>query len=322
MILFHKGAKKMVTVQPFYKIEKKHLPPTEKEEKKIEHVNAEPQKEVKKPAPKEKPVVKKMSAAAPEPVKVAKPEPEKKPEPVKEEKGAEREYGKIVVYTCITGGYDELRKPVKTEGVDFICFTDDMNMASNGWTLRPMPDGLDGLTTAKKQRMVKILPHKYLPEYDISIYVDGSFDVKANVKEFLNDIIYTGYSIFIPTHPSRDCIYKECEVVKKIKKDTTDLPDKQMKKYREEGFPERFGLTQNNVIVRWHNNEDCIEVMEVWADQIRNFSHRDQLSFFYALWKTKATCFKALDKKTCDSKYFHWNTRHGKKKTVVTTKKK
>lgn len=242
----------------------------------------------------------------PQPVKLA----TKRSDFVKTEKKEEKKLGKIVVYTCITGGYDDLRKPVKTDGVDYICFTDDLNMPANGWELRPMPDGLDGLTKAKQQRMVKILAHKYLPDYDISIYVDGSFEVKADVKEFIKPFIYDGHTIFIPEHPARNCIYKECETVKKIKKDTTDLPDKQMKKYREEGFPERFGLTQNNVIVRWHNNDDCIQVMEVWAEQVRNFSHRDQLSFFYALWKTKATCFKALDKKTCNSKYFKWNFKH------------
>lgn len=256
-----------------------------------------------------------------------KPEPKAEEKPVEKiaapvvEKKPEQKCGKIVVYTCITGGYDNLRKPVKTEGVDYICFTDDMSMAANGWTLKPMPEGLEGLTKAKQQRMVKILPHKYLPEYDISIWVDGSVEVKADVKEFLNGIIYSGYSIFIPTHPARSCIYKECDVVKKIKKDTTDLPDKQMKKYREEKYPENNGLVQSNIMVRWHNNEDCKEVMEVWAGEIREFSHRDQLSFNYALWKTKATCFKALDKKTCNSKYFKWNVRHNVTTTAKPIKK-
>ena len=237
-------------------------------------------------------------------------------------KKPEREYGKIVVYTCVTGGYDTLRQPVKTNGVDYVCFTDNTGMTANGWKLRPMPEGLEGLSKVKQQRMVKVLPHKYLPEYDISIWVDGSVEVKADVKEFLSSIIYSGYSIFIPTHPARSCIYKECDVVKKIKKDTTDLPDKQMKKYREEKYPENNGLVQSNIMVRWHNNEDCIEVMEAWAAEIREFSHRDQLSFNYALWKTKATCFKALDKKTCNSKYFKWNTRHNVGPTVKTNKKK
>ena len=217
---------------------------------------------------------------------------------------------KMVVYTCITGGYDNLITPVKTEGVDYICFTDNMSIKPNGWEIKPLPDGLDGLTNVKKQRMVKVLAHKYLPEYDISIWVDGSVEIKGNVREFIAPFIHSGKSVFIPEHPSRKCIYKETVAVKAIKKDTTDLPDKQMKKYRAEKFPENYGLVQSNIMVRWHNNEDCIELMEAWAKEIREFSHRDQLSFNYVLWKTKSTCFKYLDKKTCNSKYFNWIMKH------------
>ena len=248
----------------------------------------------------------------PQPVKLA----TKRSDFVKTEKKDEKKLGKIVVYTCITGGYDNLIQPKKTDGVDYVCFTDNTNVDPKGWELRPMPDGLEGLSKVKQQRMVKVLAHRYLPEYDISIWVDGSVEVKDDVKEFIKPFIHDGHSVFIPEHPARSCIYKECETVKKIKKDTTDLPDKQMKKYREEGFPEKYGLVQSNIMVRWHNNEDCKEVMEVWAKEIRNFSHRDQLSFNYALWKTKATCFKALDKKTCNSKYFKWNVGHGNRKAV------
>ena len=247
--------------------------------------------------------------AATEPVKTV----EKPKEEVKVEEKPDvlaKECGKIVVYTCITGGYDNLIKPVKTKCVDYICFTDNLEINPNGWELRPIPEDVKDLSKVKQQRMVKVLPHKYLPEYDISIWVDGSVEVKADVKEFIKDFIYCGKSIFIPEHPARNCIYKECNAVKALKKDTTDLPDKQMKKYKEEGFPEKYGLVQSNIMVRWHNNEDCKEVMEIWANEIRNLSHRDQLSFNYALWKTKATCFKALDKKTCNSKYFKWNVKH------------
>lgn len=256
-------------------------------------------------------------------VPVRKPVAKKKEETKPVKKPAQvREYGKIVVYTCVTGGYDKLHKPVKTPGVDYICFTDNLKAEPNGWELRPMPKGLEDLSKVKQQRMVKLLPHKYLPEYDISIWVDGSVDVKSDVKEFLNGIIYTGYSVFIPAHPVRRCIYDECTAVKALKKDTSDMPDKQMKKYQEEGFPRRFGLCQTNIMVRWHNNEDCIVLMEAWAEEIRNYSHRDQLSFNYAVWKTKSTCFKALDKKTCESKYFYWNRAHAGNKTVKTVKKK
>ena len=293
MRLFHRGPNKktMANTSPFYKIEKKPEPVEEKpvklDEKKPEPVVGAAKKEPEKPV-----------------VKIEKPRPN---------------YGKVVVYTCVTGGYDELRVPVKTDGVDYVCFTDNTGMTANGWSLRPIPEGLEGLTNVKKQRMVKVLPHRYLPDYDMSIWVDGSVEVKANVIDFLSGILEDGRSIYIPEHPARKCIYSECDVVKKIKKDTTDLPDKQMKKYRGEGFPKDYGLVQSNIMARRHNDKECIRVMEAWAAEIREFSHRDQLSFNYALWKTNASCFKYLDKKTCNSKYFFWNPRHGK---IKASKKK
>lgn len=218
---------------------------------------------------------------------------------------------KIVVYTCITGGYDALISPFKTPDVDYICFTDNMKQEANGWELRPIPEELLTLSKVKQQRLVKVSPHKYLSEYDISIWVDGSIEIKDNVKEFIKEFIYSGQSIFIPTHPQRSCIYKECDAVKQLKKDKTDLPDKQMKKYREEGYPENNGLVETNIVVRWHNNQDCIDVMETWGEEIKNFSHRDQLSFNYSLWKNHSQALKTLDKRTSHSKYFNWTT-HGK----------
>lgn len=83
---------------------------------------------------------------------------------------------KIVCYTCITGGYDRLKEPlVVSKGIDYICFTDNPFLKSKVWQARPIPKELDYLSNVKKQRIVKICPHRYLKEYDISIWVDGSF---------------------------------------------------------------------------------------------------------------------------------------------------
>ena len=58
-----------------------------------------------------------------------------------------------------------------------------------------------------------------------------------------------------------------------------------MKRYVKEGFPRFFGLTENGILVREHNNEDCIRIMDTWWDEVLNYSRRDQLSFMYAIWK-------------------------------------
>ena len=223
---------------------------------------------------------------------------------------------KIVVYTCITGGYDNLIKPsIVTPGVDYVCFTDNPELKSNIWKIRPIPEELLGYSKVKQQRGVKILPHRYLPEYDISIWIDANVDTKGNLNEYLKGLDFTKYSVFIPEHPARKCIYQEkemCVKIKKIKGDQIKIAERQMQRYKDEGFPANYGLVQSNIVIRKHNDEYSKKLMELWWSELKDYSHRDQLSFNYALWKVGNEHFKYLIKTTCNSKTFRWGIGHKK----------
>ena len=223
---------------------------------------------------------------------------------------------RIVVYTCITGGYDSLIEPtVITPGVDYVCFTDNPGMKSKTWKIRPMPKELASYSKVKQQRGVKILAHRYLSEYDICVWVDGVVQVKGNIKEFFKNLDLNKYSVFIPEHPVRKCIYKEikeCIRIKKIKGDEIKLAEQQLERYRKEGFPENYGLVQTNVMIRRHNDEYSKKLMEKWWEELKDYSHRDQLSFNYALWKIGQDKFKQIIKTTCNSKTFNWLRKHKK----------
>ena len=56
--------------------------------------------------------------------------------------------------------------------------------------------------------------------------------------------------------------------------------------YVKENFPHKLGLVESNVMIRKHNKNESIELMEKWWNEINKYSHRDQLSFNYLLWKT------------------------------------
>ena len=72
----------------------------------------------------------------------------------------------VCIYTCITGNYDKLQEPlVYNKDIDYICFTDDMRIKSRYWNILSMPVELRYLPIIKQQRILKICPHKYLPEY-------------------------------------------------------------------------------------------------------------------------------------------------------------
>lgn len=178
---------------------------------------------------------------------------------------------KNVVYTVITGGYDKLRKHFDVDGYDFICFTDNENLKSDFWEIRYIPDELKELSDSKKNRCIKILPHKYLPEYDFSIYIDGNIDIKGDINEYVrnNCTPDNGY-IFIGKHPyGRNCIYDEAIALVDLKKDKKETMFEQVEGYKKEGFPKNYGLTQNSIIFRYHNNSECIKLMECWWNEVK-----------------------------------------------------
>lgn len=219
---------------------------------------------------------------------------------------------KKVVFTCIVGGYYNIVEPkYVTEDFDYICFTDSNDAKSNVWKMVPLPSGIEHLSNAKKQRYVKILAHKVLSSYDLSIYVDGNVLIQGDLNEFLKEKCNKeDFYMFVPTHPSRNCIYDEAREVIRIKKDSGEIVNKQTNRYKSEGFPSKFGLTQNNIIIRYHNNHNCIKLMETWFNEVEKESHRDQLSLFYSIWKLKDVKICQLDKNTCNSKWFKWLKTH------------
>jgi len=196
---------------------------------------------------------------------------------------------KTCCYTCIVNGYDVLHPiPEGNDDIDFICFTDDLTMNPLGWKLRPIPSDIKSLDKIKQQRMVKILPNKYLSEYDVSVWIDGNIAPLGNIrKDLLNHLDLESQPIYMRKHPSRNCVYQEKKAVLSLKKASPVIVEKQIKSYMADGYPKNNGMVESNVIVRAHNNQKCCVLMYKWACQIVRWSHRDQLSFNYVSWKYK-----------------------------------
>lgn len=197
-----------------------------------------------------------------------------------------------VIYTCITNGYDTLtNQPVKIDGYDYVCFTDNPSIISDFWIVKEIPEELKWLDKAKQTKIIKICPHRYLLEYDMSIWFDGNLKLDFNFDLFIKSFIDDTYNIYFKKHPVRKCIYSEAVVCKRMKKDKPEIIDEQINEYQTDNFPSNFGLSENNFIVRFHNESDCKRLMEMWSDEVIKHSKRDQLSLMYCIWKT-STSFK------------------------------
>lgn len=218
---------------------------------------------------------------------------------------------KRVIYTVITGGYDQLKQPRNiTPNTDYIVFTDNVNIDGGVWEVRPLPIEVNDLSNVKKQRYIKINAHKVLSDYEDSIYVDGAIEILDDLSNWVSSITKDEVSVYIPTHPVRRCIYQEAIACLLLKKDTQESINKTIKFLKDQKFPENQGLVQSNIIYRRHNDQYSVKLMDLWWEVLETYSHRDQLSFNYALWKTGNNGFSYLDKNTCASRFFKWWSIH------------
>ena len=133
--------------------------------------------------------------------------------------------------------------------------------------------------------MVKLLPHIFLPEYDLSISLDASLRIESELDSVLAAYFPLEADMAVMKHPSRDCTYAEAVACIRLKKDDPEVIKRQIQRYRKAGFPQDYGLVACGIMVRRHQTPSVQKHCEYWWEQVRRGSFRDQLSFNYVLWK-------------------------------------
>lgn len=221
---------------------------------------------------------------------------------------------RIVVYTAIFGGYDELvDDQFQMDGVDYICFTDG-DIESKTWeVVNCTPIYNDPNRNAKKY---KVLPHRYLKDYDYSVWIDGNILVVDDIRDLVKNHKYQVFDHNQTLLDPRDCIYKEHDAIMRLGKqnggnykDNPALMYNQVKRYLDEGYPHNNRLATNPIIFRHHHDSQVIKVMEDWWTEIKYGSRRDQLSFDYVAWKNKFE-YRFLEGDSRKNKHFVQTGKH------------
>jgi len=231
-----------------------------------------------------------------------------------------------VIYTAIFGKYDKLKKPkVIPEGFDFICFT-DQDLENKTWQIRKVEKEFEDPTRCARQ--IKVRPHKYLSEYEYSIWTDGNIAVNGDMNtlldKYLQDYDMAAFDHVCNYPDSRDCIYQEAKAIlennKYNYKDKEEVIKQQIEKYKKIGYPEHRGLIASGVLIRKHNDSKLIKVMEDWWCEIKEHSRRDQLSFNYVVWKNNFD-FNLIKENIYKFRFFLY-TSHKNKKIIFRIIKK
>ena len=184
----------------------------------------------------------------------------------------------MIVYTSITGKKDELLEQKKYPDVEYVAFLDE-DKKSDIWKIEKTDNQIED--PYLRAKYYKILPHKCL-KTDVSLWIDGNIRLKIDPTELFKHLADSDIVLF--KHNLRQCSYMEAVVVASLGYEHYDKVEKQMVRYKKEGFPVNYGLTYNGFILRKHTPQ-VEDLCEFWWKEIVNNSRRDQLSFMYSCWK-------------------------------------
>lgn len=189
---------------------------------------------------------------------------------------------KIIIYTCITGGYDNLQQPAgPPEDFEFICFVrkgTKMAERIGVWKIEEIPFDCDDQQLLS--RFPKLNPHSALGEASQwSLWIDGNIKiVSGEIYELCRDLARRDVKYAGIKHPSSDCAYDECVRCLHDRRDTFRNLLRTVLFLRRMKLPYHAGLMENNVIFRKHNDPDVVKFDRRWWECVVNYSHRDQLT--------------------------------------------
>jgi len=208
---------------------------------------------------------------------------------------------KKVIYTVNLGKYDSIKNIPKQEGWDYVNIIDweitEEEKKKTNWTFMMIPDFIKYMNVSiiKKQRFIKLHPHLFFKNYEISLYIDSIYILFGNIDNLIIRLLPPEINIVMNEHRTRNKVSDEMKSVLSFKKEKIEVIQIIKERYKKNKFPDNLGLIETSFILRRHNEKDCINIMEKWWNEIKMYSHRDQLSICYVLWKEKKK-IKLIDK--------------------------
>lgn len=193
----------------------------------------------------------------------------------------------FVIYTVMVGHYGEIHQPEVTDDrFDYLLFTNDMTEDIGVWQIRQFPEVIQG-DNKRLSRYPKTHPTELLIGYKASLYIDANLQilerwVYERFLELYNSNVNIAGVQLIAT--GRDCIYRHSYDMCVLGAEHDKNAIVQMHELRKRGFPDHFGLNENNCIWRRHN-DFVKQVDDEWWWWIQHYSYRDQFSYMYCLWR-------------------------------------
>jgi hypothetical protein len=186
----------------------------------------------------------------------------------------------IVLYTAVLGGCDSIKHA--PHGPDAcVCFTDEMSVSDGqfyrGWQILHVAAAG---RARREARILKMTPHEQFPEYDASVWVDGSIQINDWPK-LMRDAKDASIACF--SHPDRSDCYSEGDAVVRLKIAHRAKVLAALELYRRDGFAPST-LSTTGLFYRKHT--PAVERFNhMWREHLNAYGTNDQVHVDYCAWK-------------------------------------
>ena len=240
---------------------------------------------------------------------------------------------KICFITAIYGNYETSCKKFvnQTIDTDFICFTDNKDMISNGWIIDTTPYHLININDIDDSTFINSIHNnkhtfniaKYykqsfrkipiLDNYDVIVWLDGTIEIIYDkTSEYILENIYI-HKIIGWHHEDRyGYLYGEVEASKSYYRyfstfwNNQEQPFQdvvnQYKNYIEDGYNDLFfknieshtphlGVWITCFVAFLQKDEEVIQFLDLWYSQTLKYTTQDQIGFPYVCQKTNLIPF-------------------------------
>ena len=119
----------------------------------------------------------------------------------------------------------------------------------------------------------------------MSIYIDANYIIIGDLNDFLINILNPIDNIYIANLKFGRTPRKAIKSAIHQKLDKFNILNKTFQRY-DDKLLNKAGIVNSGLIIRKHNNIDCIKLMTKWWKEIEKYSHVDNFSFNFAAYKT------------------------------------
>lgn len=208
----------------------------------------------------------------------------------------------VIVLTVTFGAQDKLHKAPDT-GSHRLCYVAFFDLTTakvafadrqdsgkhdqviNGWTVVVVYN-LPYENPRRNARIPKHLTHRLFPLAEFSVWVDTKLQLKVDPLLLIDQLLLkTGADFAVAQNPTRLSIHEEHKALVAKGMITQDEANAQIGNYTAAGLPpEPLGLPDTSILVRRHTR--TIKLLQcLWFGELDFFTHRDQMSFNYVLWR-------------------------------------